>query len=114
MLVDVKPSNSLYLYIYTHTHTHTNTHIFQIIIIIFLFRAASAIYNCTKKNKIPRNKFYQDLFFFFLGLHKWHMEVPRLGVKSELQLPAYTTATATLDLSCIWDLLPQLAAMPDF
>ena len=27
------------------------------------------------------------------------MEVPRLGVKSELQLPAYTTATVTLDLS---------------
>ena len=26
--------------------------------------------------------------------HPWHMEVPRLGVKSELQLPAYTTATA--------------------
>ena len=36
--------------------------------------------------------------FFFLGLHPWHMEVPRLGVKSELQLPAYTTATATQDL----------------
>jgi len=36
-------------------------------------------------------------FIFFLGLHLWHMEVPRLGVKLELQLPAYTTATATLD-----------------
>ena len=23
-------------------------------------------------------------FFYFLGLHMWHMEVPRLGVKSEL------------------------------
>ena len=32
------------------------------------------------------------------------MEVPRLGVKSELQLPAYTTATAALDLSLICDL----------
>ena len=32
------------------------------------------------------------------------MEVPRLGVKLELQLLAYTTATATarLDLSHIW------------
>ena len=28
-----------------------------------------------------------------------HMEVPRLGIKSELQLPAYTTATATWDPS---------------
>ena len=30
-----------------------------------------------------------------LRLHLWHMEVPRLGVKPELGLPAYTTATAT-------------------
>ena len=43
-------------------------------------------------------------FFFFLGLHLWHMEVPRLGVESELQLTAYTTATAMPDLSCIWKL----------
>ena len=33
-------------------------------------------------------------FFFFLGLHLWHMEAPRLVVASELQLPTYTTATA--------------------
>ena len=32
------------------------------------------------------------------------MEVPRLGVASELQLPAYTTATAMWDLSLICDL----------
>ena len=32
------------------------------------------------------------------------MEVPRLGVESELQLPVYTTATETPDLSCICDL----------
>ena len=32
------------------------------------------------------------------------MEVPRLGVKSELQLPAYTTAMATQDPSCICNL----------
>ena len=31
-------------------------------------------------------------FFFILGRHLPHMEVPRLGVKSELQLPAYTTS----------------------
>ena len=36
------------------------------------------------------------LFFaFFLVLHLQHMEVPRLAVEIELQLPAYTTATAT-------------------
>ena len=33
--------------------------------------------------------------FFFSQLHLQHMEVPRLGVKLDLQLPAYTTATAT-------------------
>ena len=36
------------------------------------------------------------------------MEVPRLGVELELQLPAYTTATATLDPSCICDLYHSL------
>ena len=33
--------------------------------------------------------------FCLLGPHQWHMEVPRLGVELELQLPAYATATAT-------------------
>ena len=33
----------------------------------------------------------------FLGPHPQHMEVPRLEAKSELQLPAYATATATPD-----------------
>ena len=47
----------------------------------------------------------------FLGLHLRHMEVPRLGVKLELQLPGYTTATAMSDLSLICDLTPQ--GMPD-
>ena len=32
------------------------------------------------------------------------MTVPRLGAESELQLPAYTTVVATLDLSLICDL----------
>ena len=33
-------------------------------------------------------------FFFFLQPHPQQMEVPRLGVKLELQLLAYATATA--------------------
>ena len=37
------------------------------------------------------------VFLLFLGPLLRLMEVPRLGVRSELQLPAYTTATATLD-----------------
>ena len=43
--------------------------------------------------------FFVFVFFVFLGPHAWHMDVPRLGVQSELQLLDYTTATATRDLS---------------
>ena len=43
-------------------------------------------------------------FFFFLGLYTQHMELSRLGVESELQLLTYATATATPDLSCIFNL----------
>ena len=43
----------------------------------------------------------QILFVCFLGLQLYHMEFPRLGVELELQLPAYTTVTATLDLSLV-------------
>ena len=42
--------------------------------------------------------------FFFLGPHPWHVEVPRLGVESELQLLAYATATATPDPTCLCNL----------
>ena len=35
-------------------------------------------------------------FFFFLGLHLRHMEIPRLEVKLELQLLPYSTATARI------------------
>ena len=47
---------------------------------------------------------YCFVLFCFLGLHLWHMEVPRLGVKLELQLPAYATATAMPDPRPVWDL----------
>ena len=43
-------------------------------------------------------------FFCFSGPHLRHMEVPRLGVLSELQLPAYATATATSEPSLVCDL----------
>ena len=41
------------------------------------------------------------------------MQVPRLGVKSELQPPAYTTATEKPDPSRVFDLQTQLTALPD-
>ena len=58
---------------------------------------------------VAQHKEYTDateLFtiIFFLALCLWHMEVPRLGVKLELLLQAYITATATWDPSCIYNL----------
>ena len=46
------------------------------------------------------------LFFvlcFFVGLHLWQVEVPGLGVKSELWLPACATAMARQDASHLFD-----------
>ena len=43
-------------------------------------------------------------FFFFLGLHQGHMEVPRLGVELKLHLPSYTIATAMPDPIHVCDL----------
>ena len=63
-------------------------------------------------NPWPRNfymlwcikKVFWFFFLFFLGLHLRHMEVPRLGIKSELQLLVYATATAMRDLSHVCNL----------
>ena len=41
------------------------------------------------------------LFVCFLGLHPRHPEVSRLGIKSELQQPAYITDIATQDPSLV-------------
>ena len=48
------------------------------------------------------------LFFVFLGMHVYHMEVLGLGVEWELQLLAYATATASRDPSHIFDLCHSL------
>ena len=50
------------------------------------------------------------LFIVFLGLH---MEVPRRGVKLELQLLVYTTATAMPDLSHVCNLHHSSLQTPD-
>ena len=59
------------------------------------------------KEKQNENFIYLFLFiylFCFLGLDSRHMEVPRLGVKSELHLLAYTTDTATWGPNHLCDL----------
>ena len=48
-------------------------------------------------NLYPK-KYIFFVFLPFLGPLPWPMEVPRLGVESELWLLAYATATATRDL----------------
>ena len=50
------------------------------------------------------NHIQLGVFSCFLGLHLCHMEVPRLGVQSELQLPAYIIATAMWDPSRVCNL----------
>ena len=63
--------------------------------------------------KIHTNLTTVTIFFFcFLGLRLWHMEIPRLGIVSELQLPAYTTATATWDQSRVCNLHHSLWQCP--
>ena len=53
------------------------------------------------KRTPPFLKILSFFFFVFSGLHLRHIEVPGLGVPSELYPLAYTTATATPDPSCI-------------
>ena len=54
---------------------------------------------------------FQVFCLFFppdLWSYLWHMDVPGVGVESELQLQAYTIAMATLDWSCICNLCHSL------
>ena len=58
---------------------------------------------------LSANVFPDFFFFFFLLLLRAaptiiYIEVPRLGVESELQLLSYTTATAMPDPSHVFDL----------
>ena len=55
---------------------------------------------------IKRQEFVTLFYFIFvyLGPHPWHREVPRLGVKPELHLLAYTIATAMPDASHVCNL----------
>ena len=60
---------------------------------------------CWVRRIIRFSKEFENFFFsFFSGWHLQHMEVPRLGVESKLQLLAYTTAIATQDLSHVCNL----------
>ena len=59
----------------------------------------------SKEINLPGVSIHETFFFgFFFMVHLQHMEGPRPGVQSELQLPAYTTAAATWDLSLVCNL----------
>ena len=64
---------------------------------LFGFRAKPVREMSTKAELCRKNQVCPFFFLVFLGLHLQHMEIPRLGVTSELSLLAYTTTTATLD-----------------
>ena len=53
----------------------------------------------------------EDQIKFFLMAAPQHMEVPRLGVDSDLQLPAYAVAVATSEMHL--QPIPQLMATLD-
>ena len=62
----------------------------------------------TASDTVPTAQSPFFFFFFFQWPHLWPVSVPRLGVESELQLPATATTTATQDLSCIVNLCHSL------
>ena len=96
--------------------------IFSIILLVCFFYFGCDLYYCLPSANCRLNLFFSSLlcysyivcdlkifslfffFLFFLGPHPWHMKFPRLGVQSELQLPAYATATAMWDHSRVFDL----------
>ena len=57
---------------------------------------------------IESGKGFLFLCFFFSWPHLQHMEGPRLGGESELQLLTYATAAAIPGLSCIHNLHQSL------
>ena len=82
-------------------HSSQNPWNFLIDEIIFCYNIGSLVLSSWK---LCRWNGYQCLcvwffflFFCFLGPHPRHMEIPRLGGKSELQLLAYATAIAKWD-----------------
>ena len=69
---------------------------------LLLMSYNSGVFN-SRRQSFPFNQSIQSIYFylliFFLGPRLRHMEVPRLGIKSEMQLQAYTTARAAGDPS---------------
>ena len=69
---------------------------------LMLYRADDL---CVERTTSDGNGIIIIVVLLFLGLHLQYIEVPRLGVESELQLPAYATVTAMPEPSCVCDLI---------
>ena len=71
---------------------------FQTNIRLYLNAPKDAGLTLSKEALFPFVSFpsFSKYSFYFLGPHLWHMEVPRLGIELELQLPAYATAMPDL------------------
>ena len=54
-----------------------------------------------RQSSLGPSPIYLFTYLVFLGLHLWLIDVPRLGVKSELQLPAYTTHSNARSEPCL-------------
>ena len=84
--------------------------IFSFFIILFEFHLVHKFANLKEKQwevifltkAFFFNSFLIFNFFFFLRPHLGHMEVPKPGIKSELQLPDYTIAIP--NPNCVCDL----------
>ena len=70
----------------------------------FMQGVFSSVFSKTDFSLLPEKSLCHLFIFFFLWPHLQHMEIPRLGVRSELPVPAYTSAAAMWDLSCVFDL----------
>ena len=85
-----------------HIHTYMQTYIYMCTQYVLDYKEEKV--ECSDKdfglwNKRGYESWFYFFFFCFLGSHLRHMDVPRLRIESELQPPAYTTATAPPDPS---------------
>lgn len=70
----------------------------------------------SSSQSVPQKYLYQhreSLWKIVLGPHQQHMEGRELGVESDLQLLAYATARAALELSHLYNLHQSFAAKWD-
>ena len=68
------------------------------------FPEFSKVCSVSYSMRVGWNKENLFVYLFIYNILGLPVEVPRLGVQSELQLLPHTTATAVPDLSCVCDL----------